>query len=195
MKDIQVIDDFFPEYIQDQIENLILESNIRYKYNPSTFDPIYAPPDPNKEFQEGAQLVNPFIEGGNLLLNDMSHFFLLPFQIACLKLKIKFNFNQLFRAKINLKFKQQSEKDKFINPPHIDIPSNSLNSIIGIYYINNSDGDTVVYKGDNKGILTPTQNISPKKGRILLMDGNLYHSASHPLKTETRIVINYNLIL
>lgn len=189
---IKVFDDFLPEDLQDQIENLILDGNVKYQYSPYTL-----PPNFNQKFQEGSQLVNVFVNNMNfvdntsLLTGDMSHFFLLPIQIACLKLGIKFNFNQLLRAKINLKFKQQSKLDNFINPPHKD--NDYLNSLIGIYYINNSDGDTIIYEGTEEKFLKPIKNISPKKGRMILMDGNLYHSSSHPLKTEIRTVINFNL--
>ena len=38
------------------------------------------------------------------------------------------------------------------------------------------------------------KEVSPKKGRLLLMNSGLYHAASHPVKTEKRLIINYNLI-
>jgi ectoine hydroxylase-related dioxygenase (phytanoyl-CoA dioxygenase family) len=36
--------------------------------------------------------------------------------------------------------------------------------------------------------------IPPKKGRIVLFDGNTYHASSHPT-TNQRAVINFNLVL
>jgi|TARA_E500000318_G_scaffold83218_2_gene78789 hypothetical protein len=188
MENVEVIDNFLPDYIQDQIENIINYGNIKYEYSPfSSYDKSYS----NNNFKDEAQLVNNFIEEGNFVVDDMSHFFLLPLQVACLKNNIQFSLNQIIRTKVNLKFRQESKSNTFINPPHRD--TILLNSLIGIYYINDSDGDTIIYKGNDENNLKPIQNISPKKGRMILMDGLIYHSASHPLKTKTRKVINYNL--
>lgn len=189
MKGIKVIDNCIPFELQNQIEKLVSTSDIKFAYDEVTLPPQFY----NSEHQDGSQLVNKFIEDGRFIMGDASHFFLLPLQIVCLQENFNFNLGQVIRAKINLKFKQESKLNKFINPPHTD--SNDLNSLIGIYYINDSDGDTIIYEGNDKNNLKILKSIKPKKGRMILMDGSTWHSASHPLKTKTRMIINYNLAL
>jgi len=194
MDNVKVIDNFLPNYIQDKLDFLSSSGfgNISWRLSQKT---SYSkmPSEFEGKYKEGTQLVNKFIDSGQFLFGDMSHYFFLPLQIASIKEKLDINLNNIQRAKINLKFKQCSNFDSFINPPHQD--NQFKNSIIGIYYINDSDGDTIIYEGNDKSNVKPIQNISPKKGRMVLMDGATWHSASHPIKTETRKVINYNIVL
>ena len=55
-----------------------------------------------------------------------------------------------------------------------------------IYYVNNSDGDTVIY--DNKKLV----RVKPEAGKILMFDGSLYHASSRPTKNKLRKVVNIN---
>tara|TARA_S200002703_G_C3650534_1_gene199715 strand:+ start:48 stop:614 length:567 start_codon:yes stop_codon:yes gene_type:complete len=188
MENIKIIDNCIPLKIQNQIEKLVNSQTIKFFYDEYSVGISH-----DSKYQDGAQLVNKFIEGGKFTVGDSSHFFLLPLQIACLQEELYFSLEQVYRAKINLKFKQESKLDKFINPPHVDL--NYSNHLVGLYYINDSDGDTIIYEGDDKNNLKILESIEPKKGRMILMDGSRMHSASHPLKTKTRMVINYNVLL
>ena len=69
-------------------------------------------------------------------------------------------------------------------PPHVDRKDPHF---VCLYYVNDSDGNTIFYN-NNKEII---KSISPKKGRIVLFDGSILHSGSHP-KNTTRTVININ---
>lgn len=86
---------------------------------------------------------------------------------------------------------------------HIDT---GTNHIVIIYYINDSDGDTILFtnkKGNSAESIKDNFNsvntddfellkrVSPKKGRVLIFDGNLYHYGEYPTKGN-RFVINYN---
>ena len=74
-----------------------------------------------------------------------------------------------------------------VHPPHID---GSYPHWVVLYYVNNSDGDTILYKNDKK---TELKRITPKKGRIVFFDGSIWHSGSTP-QTTHRSVINFNFI-
>lgn len=74
--------------------------------------------------------------------------------------------------------------------------------MVGVYYVNESEGDTVLYKETiqdttpdeiKNGKLTVDQVISPKKGRLIIFGGNIYHAAGRP-KEDIRCVINYNFV-
>jgi len=80
----------------------------------------------------------------------------------------------------------------------------------GLLYLNDSDGDTYFY--DNyydpavdedfsqfdyyqKFIiehLKLQQSVTPKSNRLVLFDGYQYHASSCPIKTQLRVVMNFN---
>ena len=88
------------------------------------------------------------------------------------------------------------------NEPHVTI----------LYYINDSDGDTLIFNDKNNKHLKNikefmnndnfldfknfelSKSISPKKGRVVVFDGNLWHYGKYPTKGE-RNVININLVI
>lgn len=187
MEDIVVIDNIFPNKLSDIIEQLITNKSCKYTIDPFTI--INHSDNNQSEYFDGLQLVNLFMENGQFTTKGVSHFFLLPLQLACLQRNLLFSLNKILRAKVNVKLRQNSNKNTLINPPHKD--NINYPHLIGIYYVNDSDGDTIIYDSNDE----PIKNISPKKGRFLFMNGNRLHSASHPTKTDKRMVINYNLMI
>jgi len=98
---------------------------------------------------------------------------------------------EVIRARVNLTTKSSSNKR---TTPHVDYPDKHY---VMIYYVNDSDGDTVIYKqkyGQKRLWLTPYKRVSPKAGRCILFDGSHYHSPSLPKKYSARCVVNINLI-
>lgn len=181
----ELIENVIPFYIQDYLEEGCINGKLNFKFYSSTLNTNNYD---TQKYSEGEQWVSNIQENLN---TDLSHYYLLPLQLTCIKLGIDFTYNNLTRVKLNLKY---PNNQNLPNPPHIDFPldKNENKGIVIIYYVNNSDGDTILYKGNNPNNLTPFQNITPKKGNVLIMKGNVWHSASHPTK-EKRIVINYNL--
>ena len=77
--------------------------------------------------------------------------------------------------------------------PHIDIYDRS--HIVALYYVCDSDGDTIIYNERRKTpdkVYTIKERVTPKQGRIVIFDGGLYHTAEQPLN-NTRCIVNYNI--
>ena len=81
-------------------------------------------------------------------------------------------------------------KGKKEDTPHIDIIDSHF---VMLYYVCDSDGDTIIYneqkKSDN---YTVQKRVTPKQGRVVLFDGNFYHTAEQPTD-NVRCVVNYDL--
>ena len=80
--------------------------------------------------------------------------------------------------------------------PHVDT---DIPNIACILYLNETDGDTVLFnqKSENgkipEGInLTIKKTISPKVNRLLLFDGALIHTGHSPVNYSNRILLNMN---
>lgn len=84
------------------------------------------------------------------------------------------------------------------NGVHLDLPQDHYACV---YYVNDSDGDTIVYEqnryntiaGSNNVELTEHVRVTPKKGRIVMFDGARYHCSSQP-RNSYRCIINFDLI-
>ena len=85
--------------------------------------------------------------------------------------------------------------DGTIDSPHIDIIG-SIDYIVALYYVCDSDGDTVIYEEreeNPEGKYNIKERVTPKKGRLVIFDGALYHAAEQPINSNTRCIVNYNL--
>ena len=94
----------------------------------------------------------------------------------------EFKTHKLTRAQVNCVHQTQSIQ---ITPPHRDFDNPGC---VYIYYVNDSDGDTIVY--DEEGNVEAM--VTPKAGHMVRMDSRQYHSSTTPVRTERRFVINLN---
>jgi ectoine hydroxylase-related dioxygenase (phytanoyl-CoA dioxygenase family) len=78
--------------------------------------------------------------------------------------------------------------------PHVDLPCEK-GYTTAIYYVTDGDGDTFLFneKNGHKGPLIIKERVSPKKGRIVLFDGDTLHAACPPISNRPRIVVNINI--
>ena len=83
------------------------------------------------------------------------------------------------------------------NVPHIDVKDHLPYKTL-IYYVDDSDGDTVFFKNKiEKDISLDTEaeeykRVSPKKGRAIYCDGDIYHSGNCPVDFNERTIINFD---
>lgn len=102
------------------------------------------------------------------------------------KMNVKIYYENILRVKANLIMQHKDYTKMSYGIPHVD--TNEKHYVL-IYYVNNCDGDTVLFNESEKVFA----RISPKKGRLLMFNGNTLHAGGHPSVSQSRCVINFNL--
>jgi hypothetical protein len=169
-----------PNAIADRIEKLALES------------PWYYAPDCALDYkivQERGLPSNPYFSFGMISNQGQiarPHFDNYPwsyFDSMVNPEKYGFNSNNKIRAHITLHWPR---------PDHYRVPHNKhvdqqYNHLVALYYINDSDGDTIFFDGDDIIHREPV-----KRGKLVVFNGhNKFHSSSSPSK-NIRMTLNVN---
>lgn len=113
-------------------------------------------------------------------------------------------YNQLLRIRIGFITRTP---ETIVHKAHTDYP---IPHMTALYYVNDSDGDTILYNGTessnidtsnytldlnekhNNVDLSIKTRVEPKADRMVIFNGARYHSSSTPTKNDFRIVITYN---
>ena len=118
--------------------------------------------------------------------------------------KLNIEFKKDYRYKINWTT-PISENYDFKNLIHVDM---NVAHIAIVYYINNTDGNTIFlnnkrgnsaeshqnnFKGINLDDFEIVNRVPPQKGRAVIFDGNIYHYGEYPTITD-RFIINFDLV-
>jgi hypothetical protein len=100
------------------------------------------------------------------------------------------------RIKVNMNPKEIPQHKGSCYVPHVDIEKGG--GWTGIYYVNDSDGGTVIF---NELTNTPIRNneeisvkqvVQNKRGRMVIFNQDSLHAGCPPIESDNRIVINYN---
>lgn len=94
----------------------------------------------------------------------------------------------LLRARANYTYPLPINEPEIPLIPHTD---RQYNHTVILYYVSDSDGDTVFLDNNNNIITT----IKPAKGRFIVFDGTILHTNYFPKFHDKRIVINYNVLM
>ena len=192
---IKVIDNFLPKKYVNDIEKLFLKpkehttSEIAWFYNDYTAskDKDYLDRiKNNKHFFDSFQFTHIFYNMGE---KNSSYFD----KIIKILEDTKINWKSIERIKANFTTNLTNRKPGDIVVPHQDIKPNSdyyknKKAISMIYYVHDTDGDTVFYDDECKKI---TKKVKPKKGRVVIFDSLIFHSYMRPVKSDKRVVINF----
>jgi hypothetical protein len=172
-KFIEVHDNFLPLEIENYVENLVSNPNpLRWSYykNSTTHTPDIFQPGFNYTF-----------------FSKNSPYYQEPYYIPLLNILYTFcNYRNILLTEIYRGIVWLSVPSPHPSPEKIHTDMKDPHYVF-IYYINDSDGDTILFDDNNKEI----KRVSPKKGRGLLFDGSLLHCGSQPFKNQ-RLIINYN---
>ena len=194
---IYVFDDIIDLDLQNDIKNLLISD---YQYNGKYPFPWYYidditvdEGDPKSQRRPGFTHEYVAYEGieksTGKQVSRFHEVFVILLQNACKKLGIM-DINVLqgrsfLQVPLNL-------QNRDVDTPHIDIHDRD-NFFVVLYYVCDSDGDTIIYNETKESDqYTIKQRVTPKKGRVVIFDGILMHTAEQPLN-NTRCIVNYNL--
>lgn len=113
---------------------------------------------------------------------------------------INYKIDLIFKARSFLQLPLADEfRAKDVDALHVD---QSFPHLVVLYYLADSDGDTILVNhkrtaevefnleaADYEEVL----RVTPKKGRCVIFDGDIYHTAEQP-KHNVRAIINFDLI-
>tara|TARA_R100000963_G_scaffold25152_1_gene17187 strand:- start:55 stop:576 length:522 start_codon:yes stop_codon:yes gene_type:complete len=121
--------------------------------------------------------------GFNHILIDLNgprlsnfYYLILPF---LLKIKDTLKVNKILRCRGDMTLNSST---RYTHEYHTDFP---YKNIATIYYVNESDGDTIIKNSKE-------EKISPKSNRLIIFDGSVLHAGSSPKHHKNRILINSN---
>lgn len=194
MNDIKIFDKIIPQGYADQIEADVIRTGFPWMYiddvtnvnygNNSGF--VHAAYDFGRESSEWYPFIKPIV-----------------YAIA------EANESPLIQLlRIRVGFLTPNEIAEY-NTPHVDF---TMGHYTACYYINDSDGDTIVFdqqltdikeKNITEQVLkdyvaqttfTVAGRCAPKKGRVCIFDGARFHASSKPKQHDRRLVITVNYV-
>jgi len=113
---------------------------------------------------------------------------LFPILLSALDRQQK-NLKELLRIRVGLITRAPHE---IIHAPHKD---DTIPHTTGLYYLNDTDGDTIIYNEEAPSSnYTIKERLTPKENTWHSFNGAHYHSSSAPTQQEKRITITYNFI-
>lgn len=95
------------------------------------------------------------------------------------------------RIKANLLLPDGTD-ERYYNTPHIDSPN--TNALVLLYYVHNTDGDTILFdkaEGDQLTSMKIVERVTPVRGRSIIFPARLYHSSCNPINYRNRIILNF----
>jgi hypothetical protein len=183
---IRIIDNVIPKDYQDKLETYFLGTNFPWFF---TSDIVGGGEFSGVGFSHSLITLDkknksPAYEHVISLVNQISN-------------KIKINISAIHgRSFLQIPSRSSKYNDLF----HVDIDEPHL---VYLYYVNNSDGNTIISKEKfekNKCLIKPKdykpkilQEVCPKKGRVVVFDGSLYHAAGIP-KKNPRCILNFSVV-
>ena len=184
---VKVVENLVPESYADKLEQLCKNLPWFWYENISGYGESTADEVNTKGFQYGFSHVA--MNDGEKRSQELENFMPL---VYFMEEKLGIKVNNLYRIRIALNTWTGLDIQ---HNPHVDM---NLPHKVLLYYVNDSDGDTVMYneihelnKSEPKKY-TVSQRVTPAKGKAVIFDGWRYHSSSKPLNNAGRFIVNIN---
>ena len=190
---ILVIDDFIDKEYQEDIKDVLLGKE---EWGDLLF-PWHYIDDVTAAFEDDNQgrpgLSHVYVEYNDDktsdIVSDFHDLFIPMLELACETLEVPSARIVQGRSFMQFPLNLQSDED---DTPHIDLEEGERHIVV-LYYVKDSDGDTVIYNERTESdTYTVKQKVTPKQGRVVIFDGGQYHTAQQAINS-VRCIVNYNL--
>ena len=176
---IKVIKDFLTSKKADIIEKDLLGHNFMWFWNHNTIGYGEIDNFKTKNTVDTGQFIHMIMSNWN---NEITKS---PVYEGFIKVFDNINYEIATRVKCNLNVNKTGYKKSSHQPIHIDQNLKGYKSLL--YYINDSDGDTIFFNKKLKEI----KRVKPKKNTAVLFDSNILHCGCNPIESQKRGVINF----
>jgi hypothetical protein len=190
------IPDAIPKLYQDQVESELASPRMTWSFHEESARSASAFKNVYPGFSHMAYLVA--TDESPEVMSPMSSLLLPILFNFCEKAGVEYD--ALLRIRVGL-FTRTLIQTKHHNP-HVDF---SQPHKTAVYYVNDCDGDTVVFKETSSDVPIKMSGrhanedkfrigarVSPQKGKMICFDGRHYHASNYPTKTPKRIAITFN---
>lgn len=185
---IHIFDNFLSSELQDSFEEKLGRIPFRFAKNNVLSPPVLKVKDSDITNLNRPGLLQclPFYDGwdksvGMEWTEEILKY--LPFKYKLQRIKINFN------PQVSKYYKDMCMH------PHCDMNENGFTAI---YYLNESDGDTLIFNEKtmkpflNEKELSIKKRVKNKKGRFVMFNQDYLHAGMPPIESDYRVVINYN---
>jgi hypothetical protein len=180
--EFSVTDDFLEHTQQEKLEDFFTSNQFPWLL---TLDAITGGKKLNSAvgfyhtFLYDQKIISPFYQQLSPLIESLVH--------------KNLNSEKMFRCRAGLFVQNQN---KMIHECHVDA---NFDHITAIYYVVDSDGDLTIYQEtvsqypfSKPAMPEPVHLVQPKKGRLVIFNGDHFHSTANPTCYDLRIAITMN---
>ena len=189
---VYVLDDVIPKAYQDTLEMMFLNNKAKWNFMED------ATAEGLKKLGKVPAFANVFYDERKPEVFDRT-LFLATLPLAQIALD-KIGYTEKYRPTKCRSFLQIPMNDGRALEPNLVHIDDAKQHMVVLYYVNDSDGDTVLYNqmyGEvpdkatytDISYVTEYKRVSPKRGRAVVFDGLRYHTSSCPTDSP-RCIIN-----
>jgi len=166
-----IIENLIPSDLQTELEQIFSSDVFPWYFNQVTV---------NDKPNSGFQFVHRIFDDGQVTSDIFPKLSLIMDNFQSIS---GYEIKKIVRIKANLLTPAILSEEVILNTFHRDVEDINDNDHVSlIYYVINSDGDTVI---DGK------ESVSPIKGRACYFNSSLFHRASNPEHNNRRIILNF----
>ena len=189
---MKIIYNFLPKKFQDEIGLMMTANSFPWYYRPRESSGRPKLNDPMYHYTH--DFVHTFYDDEQ---GPMSNYYTFLQPIKYFAEEKGYPNNGFHRLKANLNLQDPDFKEGQCFEPHVDMPSPHT---VCIYYVNDSDGHTYIFdkmfdqSNPDQTKFGEYKTVKPIKGRAVFFNGLYYHAGSSPIKDQSRIIINADLV-
>lgn len=193
---MKLVEDVVPESYHKEISSVLTSVNF-----PWYFIPKSVPETENTDFvvdentKDSGLFTHAFMNNGVITSN---YFPLVRPILYFLEYKTDFKYQYIDRIKANFMVKDSEFPENFYNAAHSDVVTVDDEYKTFLYYVNDSDGDTVLFNEVMLPFLRPNsltvnKRQTPKQNCGVIFSSNQMHASTPPRVADYRININFIL--